>query len=616
MVLCYLFNDYEEGMKNTKGCEKELKALFATALFGLVNFYGSLIRLALCGSSGFFRRKLMMIRVALNQKLMKIWAKHAPMNYLHKFQVIEAERARIKGDYGKAMELYDHAIDNAHNSGYINDEALIYEITARHLVARGQNRSAGVYINAAVRAYRAWGAAAKCKELVDRYGKIIEDHVSKTSTDSTMTDTTINASIALDFSAIMKASQALSSEIDLAKLLETMMKLAITHSGAQKGFLIMEKEKKLYIEAVGGINKDVEVLTSIPLEKSMELSAGIVQYVYRDQKPVLLDNAVHDSMFMNDPYVRNNKPKSILCAPISKKGNDAVIIYLENNLSSSTFTAERLKLLRVLTSQAAISIENARLLVHRENSARLSREMEIAENIQTALLPPEPVITGYEVAAFMKPADEVGGDYYDVINIEGRDWIVIGDVSGHGLHSGLFMMMAQTSIRTALTQNPKMEPPLLLKIINSVLSHNIKALDQDKYMTITVFACHDKGQFYFAGLHQDIMVYRKKTSKVECIITDGMWVGLDFECIYDIHSLQLDSGDVMLLYTDGVTEAWKKESVKNERTRQDMFGDERLCEIFAEQGKAPATDIIQAVVQALESYNTVDDVTLVVIRRL
>jgi len=152
--------------------------------------------------------------------------------------------------------------------------------------------------------------------------------------------------------------------------------------------------------------------------------------------------------------------------------------------------------------------------------------MELAKKIQTVLLPNNPSIDGYEIAAYMEPAEEVGGDYYDIINVDGKDWIVIGDVSGHGVPAGLVMMMVQTSIHLALEQNPGMPPSNLLANINHTIFSNINKLSEDKYMTIVVIAALDKGRFYYSGLHRDIMIYRASTKKIDLIETKGIWIGV------------------------------------------------------------------------------------------
>lgn len=246
-------------------------------------------------------------------------------------------------------------------------------------------------------------------------------------------------------------------------------------------------------------------------------------------------------------------------------------------------------------------------------------EMQLAKKIQTVLLPVDPAITGFEITGYMKPADEVGGDYYDIINAGGLDWIVIGDVSGHGIPAGLIMMMVQTSIHTVLLSNPELQPSELLARVNHVITENIKRLSEDKYMTITVLACHMNGAFHFSGLHQDILVYRVKSGKTELVETSGMWIGIvdDISSMVDDFRLSLDPGDTMLLYTDGITEAWKKGSIRDARDPvMEMFGEDRLIEIFSRCGNESSLAIKDAIVAELDQYECNDDITMVVVRRL
>jgi len=246
-------------------------------------------------------------------------------------------------------------------------------------------------------------------------------------------------------------------------------------------------------------------------------------------------------------------------------------------------------------------------------------EMELAKKIQTVLLPRETFIPGYEVSTYHKPADEVGGDYYDVINIGNRDWVIIGDVSGHGVPAGLIMMMVQTSIHTTLNQNQNIEPAELLSIVNKTITSNIKLLNEDKYMTITVLATHKDGIFTFSGLHQDIMIYRDESKKVELVETNGTWIGLteDISSLIKNETLLLNSNDKMLLYSDGITDAWDKESVEGDRNMiDDMFGLNNLQDIFQDLGDNSVDEIKNGILHELEKYNCFDDVTMVVMHKL
>jgi len=246
-------------------------------------------------------------------------------------------------------------------------------------------------------------------------------------------------------------------------------------------------------------------------------------------------------------------------------------------------------------------------------------EMELAKKIQTVLLPDKPAIDGYDIAVHIAPADKVGGDYYDVVNVEGKDWVVIGDVSGHGVPAGLIMMMVQTSIQVVLTQHPDMHPSELLSTVNTTITKNIKKLNEDKYMTITVLACFDDGQFYFSGLHQDILIYRKNKESVDLIQTNGTWLGImeDISSMVEDDSFVLDIGDTMLLYTDGITEAWIEGSIKDHRDPEfDMYGDKRLKETLEQKGLSSSEEIKNHLLASTAGYVCDDDVTLVVLKRL
>jgi serine phosphatase RsbU (regulator of sigma subunit) len=246
-------------------------------------------------------------------------------------------------------------------------------------------------------------------------------------------------------------------------------------------------------------------------------------------------------------------------------------------------------------------------------------EMELAKKIQTVLLPTKPSIPGYELSVYMNPAAEVGGDYYDIINADGLDWVVIGDVSGHGVPAGLIMMMVQTAINVTIAGNPEIQPSDLLTTINKTITRNMARISDDKYMTITVLAAHQNGKFKFSGLHQDILIFRAKRNSVERLHTEGMWIGLhdDIKGLVKDNTLSLEIGDTLLLYTDGITEAWKSGTVKDKRNPEtDMFGNERLIGILERMGSNPPDDIKNAVIKELRSYICQDDVTMVVLKRV
>lgn len=262
------------------------------------------------------------------------------------------------------------------------------------------------------------------------------------------------------------------------------------------------------------------------------------------------------------------------------------------------------------------NIKNLKLF--EEARDHLWGEMQLAKKIQTVLLPQKPQISGYEIAAHMAPADEIGGDYYDIINAGSIDWVIIGDVSGHGIPAGLIMMMVQTSIHVTLTQNPDIPPSQLLTIINETITYNIKQLGEDKYMTITVMAAVKDGKFNFSGLHQDILIYKKETKQVITQETNGFWIGIvdDIGDHLTDDSLTLDKGDSLLIFTDGITEArYPKESDKPFSFSDSLYGAEKLQSVFKENGDKSPEEIKNAVLESLEGYEIDDDITMVILKR-
>ncbi|MCE9501118.1 MAG: SpoIIE family protein phosphatase, partial [Leptospira sp.] len=197
-------------------------------------------------------------------------------------------------------------------------------------------------------------------------------------------------------------------------------------------------------------------------------------------------------------------------------------------------------------------------------------EMELAQRIQTSLLPEKPELKGYEIIGYMKTADEVGGDYYDIIRSENRQFAVIGDVSGHGVSSGLIMMMAQTILHTIIQGNRKEATWEILSKANETLSGNILKLKESKYMTMTLMELEQNGNVKYSGAHLDSLVYRKKTDRIERFKSHGYWLGMekDISIFLTEQEARMEEEDILLLYTDGVTEAIGPDG--------NLFGSEKL----------------------------------------
>ncbi len=239
-------------------------------------------------------------------------------------------------------------------------------------------------------------------------------------------------------------------------------------------------------------------------------------------------------------------------------------------------------------------------------------EMEVAKQIQTSLLPKVHRLPGYKVAATMEPADEVGGDYYDIIETEaGETWLSIGDVSGHGVESGLIMMMTQTSIYTTVNRTAGHKPSKVLDVVNSVIKKNISRLGTDRYMTISTILLGQDG-ITFAGKHQDILIHRHRKGVTEYIPTTGTWIGIvdDLAGHLEDSSEEIEEGDIVLLFTDGITEATNSEG--------EMYGEDRLKQALSRYAGLDIDDIVANIIRDVFGFmeEQDDDITLLAIKRV
>jgi PAS domain S-box-containing protein len=379
LMLCYLFGEVEQAVANAEVAEQYLDSIIGSVICTHFCFYDSLARLAVATDASQSERKRLTQKVLRNQKKMRKWAHHAPMNNSHKYRLVEAELCRVQDIDALARDYYDKAISLAEENEYIHEAALAYELAAKFYLSKGKELTARAYMQEARYSYQLWGATAKVKDLERRYYQLFavtQPGIKDTKTPTTTTDSGLGSN--LDIATVMKASEAISGEIVLDKLLSSLMKILIENAGAQKGYLILASQGKLLIEAQGAIDSEqVTVLQSLPLENCQILSEAIVNYVARTKESVVLNDANREEQFINAPYIKENQPKSILCVPLINQGKLISIVYLENNLTTGAFTPERVEVLKLLSGQAAISIENAKLYREvRENESRLTQFLE------------------------------------------------------------------------------------------------------------------------------------------------------------------------------------------------------------------------------------------------
>jgi PAS domain S-box-containing protein len=360
-MLQYIFGDYAGSVASGRQAVKYANATPGFFCRGNHSFFLALALLAHEKTSHTIapNRELRLVAPLLHR--LRQWATLEPQNFAHKLALVEAEQARIKHENGLAMEKYSHAIRLARESGYTQDEALAYEREALFFSAQGREDLAGISLRKAVDCFKTWGALRKVQELERHHKPLL---ISR-------------APAPLDAAAVIKTSLMLSQEIRLEQLLEKLMLIFIENAGAEKGLLLQMSGEGLVLQARGEIGVDqVKTLQSSPVEACNEIALSVVNYVARTQSHVVLANASHDRTFGTDRYIAAQRIRSLLCMPILSQNKLYGLLYLENNLADDVFTAERLELLQVLVSQAAISMENARLYTNLEAHVSALKQAE------------------------------------------------------------------------------------------------------------------------------------------------------------------------------------------------------------------------------------------------
>ncbi|MBO0348125.1 AAA family ATPase [Phormidium pseudopriestleyi FRX01] len=329
------------------------------------NFYYSLVLLSVYPSASAEEQQKYLQQVECNQDKMKKWAELGPMNYQHKYELVEAEKARVLGRSLEAMDAYERAIAGAKENGYLPEEALGYELASNFYRDRHQDKFADTYLTESSAIYTKWGAKIKVDQLEAKYPqlKLLQPAPSRrgVAIAQMTTATTFGSSAALDLATVIKASQAISSELQIEKLVEKLMNILLENAGAQKGFLVLAEGENLILAAEVGLDKKSQGVKLLDaLDSTADLPWSIIHYVRRTQNYMVLNDAIREGLFTNDRYVSTHQVKSLLCAPFVNQGKLVGIVYLENNLTRSAFTHDRLEVLRLLSGQAAISIDLAR----------------------------------------------------------------------------------------------------------------------------------------------------------------------------------------------------------------------------------------------------------------
>src|SRR5258706_5713812 len=366
----FLAGEYAAAVEASSRAQSRLWTLVSHFETAEYYFYGALSQAAFCDSALADERRRHIEALAAHHKQLQVWAANCPDNFENRAALVGAETARLEGRELDAERLYEQAIRSARANGFIHNEALADELASRFYAARGFEKIARVYLQDARYGYLRWGADGKVRQLEQLHPYLRDAPVpaSPTATIGTPVER-------LDVGTVLKAAQAVSSEIVLGELIKTLLRIAIEHAGAERGLLILFPGDKPPIAAEAATGRgQVEVTLRQAAVSSAELPESVLHYVMRTRESVILDDALAQNPFSADAYIGEKHARSVLCLPLVKQAKLIGVLYLETKLAPHVFTPARISELELLASQAAISLENARLYNDvREREARIRR---------------------------------------------------------------------------------------------------------------------------------------------------------------------------------------------------------------------------------------------------
>ncbi|NEQ38778.1 MAG: AAA family ATPase [Okeania sp. SIO3I5] len=387
-LLCYLLGRNSEALTHAAQMNKYIQAVGASFVGAVANFLDSLVLLAQYSLEQPKENQSYLDRVIANQERMGKWAVEAPMNCQHKYDLIEAEKHRVLGERMAAMEMYDRAIAGAKENEYIQEEAIANELAAKLYLDWGKEKIAATYMQEAYYCYARWGAKVKIDDLEKRYPYLLKPILEKPKlsslssatltclTQRTISQTTTGKGKILDLTTLMKASRTLSEDISLDGAIVNLMQGVRENAGAETLALMLFQDQVLILTALATGQKATKI-DPIPVLETQAVPLSIINQVKRRQKPLVLDNASNNNAYAGDAYIQKHQPQSVLCLPLIDRGNTIGILYLENNQLTGAFTRERVEVLSLLCSQAAISLENARLYRESQNYAQQLEQTQL-----------------------------------------------------------------------------------------------------------------------------------------------------------------------------------------------------------------------------------------------
>ena len=399
ITLCYLFGEHREAIRHLDKALEIRYSLNPHYLYTKISFYGGLSCVAgLAAAENDDDKESLSKKLAQFEKELSKWADGAPMNYRHQYHLLMAEQTRVANEHWKAVEFYEKAINGAKKNRFIHDEALANELCGRFWEERGNDKISEVYLREARALYRQWGANAKVRQLEDRYPhwfrtRAVQTGQRGTSESIGAASTTVTHPITptrVDLDSLVSASRTLSSETDLDQLLAKMIDLTLSNSGAERVVLLLKQGTEWIIQAHGDVSEGKhDVLINMrydPNDGDSEnhlIPEHVFNFCRRSKELLVVPDARLDRRFAEDRAIQARDIRSVACIPALNRGELKAMLYLENCRMTEVFSADSVEIIEHLSSQFAVSVENA--LLYEDLNRRLVQIQKSEERFELAV---------------------------------------------------------------------------------------------------------------------------------------------------------------------------------------------------------------------------------------
>ncbi len=598
---------------------------------------------------------------------MEQWFTLFSENFSSMWYLILAEEARVQDQDNQAIDFFEQALSSAKQNQSFFLESLVNELYAKFWLKRNNQKVAAVFMAEAGYLYYRWGATGKQAFLHKQYTSLFDQHNAGSTFAQTLqeeesnTDThsTGKKESALDLNTLVKASQILSSEIVMEKLLQKLMHFLIENAGAQKGVVILNQQDELFIVTDCMIEKEHVNINqqTIALDESHTLPRDIVHYVARSKELLVLDDATNNNQFASDTYIKTNRIKSILCMPLLDGDKLTGIVYLENNLANNSFTPGHVETLQVLSAAIVISLQNAQLYqnleeynqtleekvkerttvlrsvnevlqtrnsevqesnkIIEEKNSNITKSIIYAQRMQQAMLPQDQQIAEQlpDFFSIFKPKEIVSGDFYWFNKVQDKRFLIVADCTGHGVPGAFLSVIGHTLLNKIIIEKLIFSPALILEALHKEVRTSLRQKGKKRQandgMDIAICQIDLSDQsLIFAGAKRPLYLYQNNTSHLIKIVGDKKSIGgrqKEQERHFTDHQVKFSSGDTLYMNSDGFVDQQNAEGKK--------FGSLKLESLLQQVAGLDAASQKQHINEALDKHqeneSQRDDITLI-----